>query len=170
MTLLRRWFLRRDPTWKLWPYDEYQALTYTRPEWFLRNISSGHYPRPLIFKPLIWALNRVRIWGGKYRRWQASRRNSGTYRASDLMWAATARCGCGAGLAYPHNAGMNSAWVCSAVLMGDPNIRRDITHGHYPFVFYEIKSDCQPSARGATTRPGVKRMRIGLLGPIPVRE
>lgn len=40
----------------------------------------------------------------------------------DLLYAATARCRCGAGLAYPFNhdlAMQLRAWVCSAVLKGD---------------------------------------------------
>lgn len=82
---------------------------------------------------------------------------------NDLEYAATARCSCGAGLAYaPSERGTGvckgpSAWDCSDILTG-----RAIPSGQpgsvkhdepAPFAFYEIKSERQPSARGATTRP-----------------
>jgi len=70
------------------------------------------------------------------------------------MYAATSRCKCGAGLAYRHG---DTAWDCSDILlgraapMGQPgSVQHSAT---YPFVFYEIKGENQPSARGATTRP-----------------
>ncbi len=80
----------------------------------------------------------------------------------DLTYAATSRCPCGAGLAY---GGMcieppfkiPSYWDCSDILLGravpsgQPGA---VTHtDRLPFSFYEIKSEGQPSARGATTRP-----------------
>ncbi len=68
----------------------------------------------------------------------------------DLLYSATARCPCGAGLAYAVNA-KATEWDCSAVLLGlEP---ADAKHPTYPFVFYSIKSEGQPSANGATTRP-----------------
>lgn len=82
----------------------------------------------------------------------------------DLVFAATARCQCGAGLAYdPNDRGAGtvfkgpSAWDCSAILLGDavpagaPGAVRHTDS--LPFSFYEIKSEHQPSAHGATTRP-----------------
>lgn len=80
----------------------------------------------------------------------------------DLTYAATSRCPCGAGLAYgpmcvePPFKGP-SYWDCSDILLG-----RAIPSGQpgavehtakLPFTFWEIKSENQPSARGATTRP-----------------
>ncbi len=80
-----------------------------------------------------------------------------------LLYAATARCPCGAGLAYDQDEEGDgvfrgpSAWECSAILMdaaipsGAPGA---VQHtDRLPFVFYEIKSEGQPSAKGATTRP-----------------
>ncbi len=72
------------------------------------------------------------------------------------MYAATARCLCGAGLAYvPGDPG--GAWDCSAILLGEAVPTHEpgsVQHSaKMPFVFWEIKSENQPSAEGATTRP-----------------
>lgn len=81
-------------------------------------------------------------------------------RDEDLIYAAAARCPCGAGLAYRRNAGPfgdKAHWDCSDILTGraipsgQPGAK---THtDRLPFAFYEIKSERQPSANGATTRP-----------------
>jgi hypothetical protein len=89
-----------------------------------------------------------------------------TWTDKQLRYAASARCRCGAGLAYaPDDDGAGtvfkgpSAWDCSDILTG-----RAIPSGQpgakehdepAPFAFYEVKSEDQPSARGATTRPEV---------------
>lgn len=84
-----------------------------------------------------------------------------------LLFAATARCRCGAGLAYvPEHVerlGLNSeaaSWRCSALLlMSREELEKEPTgdaarhDGPLPFAFYEIKSERQPSANGVTTRP-----------------
>lgn len=86
------------------------------------------------------------------------------YTDGQLIYAATARCPCGAGLAYATiDKGEGtpfkgpSAWDCSDILTG-----RAIPSGQpgavqhtdrLPFAFYEVKSEEQPSAQGATTRP-----------------
>jgi hypothetical protein len=71
---------------------------------------------------------------------------------AELCFAAFARCTCGAGLAYLYKSGMHGRWDCSAILKGDA--ARGTTHdGPFPFAFYSIKSEGQPSAQGATTRP-----------------
>ncbi len=77
-----------------------------------------------------------------------------------LVYAAHSRCPCGAGLAYdPCFEDENSVfvgplsgyWDCSAILLGSPN--EDVKHtGKLPFAFYEVLSEQQPSANGATTR------------------
>ena len=76
-----------------------------------------------------------------------------------LVYAAHARCDCGAGLAYdPANCeGEKRCWDCSDILLakaivkGLPGWK---THtAPLPFAFYEVKSENQPSAYGATTRP-----------------
>lgn len=87
------------------------------------------------------------------------------FKDSELIYAATARCECGAGLAYPPNAEPEEDsvfkywdyWDCSAILKGEA-IPQDqegaVKHiGKLPFTFYEIKSENQPSANGVTTRP-----------------
>jgi hypothetical protein len=81
-----------------------------------------------------------------------------TYTDKQLRYAATARCECGAGLAYPKDEPLDlrGAWDCSAILTGravpsgQPGSKVHIEP--LPFMFYEIKSEDQPSARGATTR------------------
>lgn len=76
---------------------------------------------------------------------------------SEIIYAATARCQCGAGLAYPKGIGAHGSWDCSDILTGRaaPKGREDskLHSDRYPFVFYEIKSENQPSQNGATTRP-----------------
>jgi hypothetical protein len=75
-------------------------------------------------------------------------------RARRLTYAAAARCPCGAGLAYGSG---DDCWDCAAILLGEALASGEsgaVTHtARLPFVFYEIKSEHQPSARGATTRP-----------------
>lgn len=94
--------------------------------------------------------------------------------AERLCYAATARCKCGAGLAYdpfgasggypeqgendsPFRGGLSGYWDCSAILLGTAIPKGQpgsVQHeDQLPFAFYEIKSENQPSAHGATTRP-----------------
>lgn len=81
--------------------------------------------------------------------------------AARLVYAAHSRCPCGAGLAYDPCLEDESSvfvgpasgyWDCSAILLGtaDQNVKHT---DKLPFAFYEIKSEGQPSANGATTRP-----------------
>ena len=73
----------------------------------------------------------------------------------DLIYAAYSRCPCGAGMAYRVGAKPSTdewAWDCSNIIKGCA----DESVGHtaiFPFVFWEVKSENQPSANGATTRP-----------------
>lgn len=82
-----------------------------------------------------------------------------------LVYAATLRCPCGAGMAYPKNGDYpggepdgplrwpySGYWECSAILLGtaDASVKHE---AQLPFAFYEVKDEGQPSARGATTRP-----------------
>jgi hypothetical protein len=77
-----------------------------------------------------------------------------TYAPKDLVYAATVRCLCGAGMAYVKSRALSDMkfWDCSAILLGraDEKVKHE---ARLPFVFYEIKSEKQPSANGATTRP-----------------
>lgn len=77
-----------------------------------------------------------------------------------LRYAATARCRCGAGLAYPKEIshrqpakGFGGAWFCSDVLTNRVPFEEGKHDAGLPFAFYEIKSEEQPSANGRTTRP-----------------
>ena len=75
-----------------------------------------------------------------------------TFKAHELLFSAYSRCQCGAGLAYPKNI-MDPLhyWQCADMLMGEAII----PEGHssmLPFTMYEILSESQPSAEGATTR------------------
>lgn len=67
---------------------------------------------------------------------------------SNLIFAATAKCPCGAGLAY--KADMDY-WDCSEILLNTADKKKTHT-AKLPFVFWEIKSELQPSAFGCTTR------------------
>ena len=73
--------------------------------------------------------------------------------AADLVFAATARCRCGAGYCYPdftHD--MHGHWFCSACLLGTAPAGSEHDCAK-PFAFWKIKGENQPSAGGATTRP-----------------
>lgn len=77
--------------------------------------------------------------------------------ADRLTYAAFVRCPCGHGMAYdPAAVGEGvfkgpSQWECAGVLLGTGD--RKVSHQPpLPFAFYEIKSENQPSANGATTR------------------
>lgn len=79
-----------------------------------------------------------------------------------MTFAATARCLCGAGIAYDDTCiqepfRMPSYWDCSVILLGDAIPSGEpgaVQHtDKLPFAFYEIKSENQSSAHGATTRP-----------------
>ena len=88
-------------------------------------------------------------------RWQEFR-DGVFFKDADLTYSATARCHCGAGLAHPKDCPPHHQWTCAAVLKGEGKELDDELgpkHEAYPFAFYEIKSENQPSAYGATTRP-----------------
>lgn len=80
--------------------------------------------------------------------------------AERLRYAATSRCLCGAGLAYDPFAPDKpdspfygpTEWECSAILLGTADKSAKHTEP-LPFAVYELKSEDQPSAHGATTRP-----------------
>lgn len=84
-------------------------------------------------------------------RWERFQKQGEYFKDDDLTYSAEAKCDkCGAGLAHPKDCGGFHQWTCSTVLKG---IGTDGGHGAYPFAFYEIKSEEQPSARGCSTRP-----------------
>ena len=72
-----------------------------------------------------------------------------------LVFSAKERCECGAGLAYDRRAG-TPVWDCSAILLGDAllGVGERGTIGHRPpCSFYEVVSERNRAAAGATTRP-----------------
>lgn len=70
-----------------------------------------------------------------------------------LVYSAEARCPCGAGLAYIRDPGEDEYfWDCSKIMLGTAD--KGVKHtAQLPFLFYEIKSELQPSAEGRSTRP-----------------
>jgi hypothetical protein len=88
-------------------------------------------------------------------RWERFDKLNEFFTDDDLVYSSHTRCDkCGAGLAYPKNCDIHHQWTCSHVLKG---IGADKGHAAYSFAFYEIKSENQPSANGATTRPAVSQ-------------
>lgn len=80
----------------------------------------------------------------------------------DLLYAATGRCRCGAGLAYPldHDKAWEiQAWVCSAVLKGETEGK----HDSYHWAFYKIREETSINNNGGrTTRPeGTVALTVG---------
>lgn len=83
-----------------------------------------------------------------------------SYSEEELLYSATSKCHCGAGLAYPKDSSQPdersvfksaSDWWCSTLLKGIPWDGKK--HDVFSFAIYEIKSEDQPSANGQTTRP-----------------
>ena len=67
----------------------------------------------------------------------------------ELVYAATNRCSCGHGLAYPKECGPDHHWDCSAILKGIAD--KNVLHcGQYPFMLYSIKAEDE---HYGTTRP-----------------
>ena len=73
-------------------------------------------------------------------------------KAEELRFAAYSRCKCGAGMCYPIQIALQEgAWYCSAILLGKAD--KSVMHSpSLPFALYELKSEDQPSVKGATTR------------------
>lgn len=89
-----------------------------------------------------------------------------------LVYAATSRCPCGYGFAYDPTGAVTAdttetpfhrpdRWECAGTLLYvagelEPDLRnwvKNATHEPaFPFAFYDLKSESQPSANGQTTR------------------
>lgn len=73
----------------------------------------------------------------------------------DLLYAATSRCQCGAGLALPLDHDLSwklRAWMCSAVLKGEST--EGAAHNSYPWAMYKIREETSINNNGGmTTRP-----------------
>lgn len=79
-------------------------------------------------------------------------RRNAVFSEDELVYAAYARCECGLGMAYPKKIGMFGSWYCSGMLTH--TLDHSKTHSSpLPFAMWEVKSEDQPSANGASTRP-----------------
>ena len=81
----------------------------------------------------------------------------------DLLYAATSRCRCGAGLAYPldHDKAWEiHAWVCSAALKGETEGKE---HDIYYWAMYKVREETSINNDGGrTTRPnGTIALTVG---------
>lgn len=86
------------------------------------------------------------------KRFQKRLQENPIFAAEELVFAATSRCSCGAGLAYPKECNSGHYWDCSEILMGIA--KKEVKHtDQLPFAYYEVKFENQPSANGMTTRP-----------------
>lgn len=84
-------------------------------------------------------------------RWERFDKHGEYFTDLELVYSSHARCDkCGAGMAYPKGCDPFHQWTCSNVLKG---IGMDKGHQALPFTMYEVKSEDQPNANGATTRP-----------------
>ena len=75
----------------------------------------------------------------------------------ELIYAATARCNCGAGLAHPLDTAKSfklRAWLCAKVLKGEVPEAELGQHDSFPFAFYKVREESSiNNASGETTRP-----------------
>lgn len=109
-------------------------------------------------KPKKERLQQISAQRGKavQQRIEAALKGRGDFKLDELRFAAYERCSCGAGFAYPVDIDIRlpnrACWDCSAILRG--LAEHGSSHSNsMPFAFYEVKSENQPSANGATTRP-----------------
>lgn len=87
-----------------------------------------------------------------------------TYFDKELLYAATGRCKCGAGLAYPldyEDAMRMQAWVCSRVLKGE--VSMSTNHEAFAFSMWKVREETSiNNLEKATTRPsGTVALTIG---------
>lgn len=73
----------------------------------------------------------------------------------ELIYAASKRCRCGAGMAYPKGIGMHGFWECSSLLTHRETPGEMVHTERLSFAHYEIVNEKQRSAAGLTTRPAV---------------
>lgn len=83
----------------------------------------------------------------------------GDFKPLELHYAASMRCVCGHGMAYPNGIGMGGAWYCSAILKGVADCSVEHSPEH-PFSFWSIKSEDQCyRVGGRSTRPADEPLR-----------
>lgn len=105
-------------------------------------------------KPINEELRKIYLQEAKEvkERIEKALQGNGDFTLDELTYAAYTTCDCGCGMAYPKNIGVQGAWYCSNILLGKAS--KETPHsGEMPFAFYEVKSEKQSSANGATTRP-----------------
>jgi hypothetical protein len=73
---------------------------------------------------------------------------NGTFTDDELRYAATHRCICKAGMAYPKDIAVNGSWYCSDILTGRAPHHTEHS-SQMPFMYYEVMSERD----GETTRP-----------------
>lgn len=71
-----------------------------------------------------------------------------------LVFAAKARCDCGAGFAYDKRSA-RPVWDCSSILLGDALLAGEASVSAHsrPCEYFELVSERAPAAHGASTRP-----------------
>ena len=87
-----------------------------------------------------------------------------TYTDKEIEYATTARCQCGAGMAYPLDASEAmelAAWHCSAQLKGEV---AGGVHDRLPFAYYKVREETSINNReGLTTRgPNTRALKQGV--------
>lgn len=95
---------------------------------------------------------------------------------AELLYSATARCKCGAGLAYPFDTKLSmqiGAWVCSRVLRGDvaghathPPFLSTVSEGEhdaFDWAFYKVREETSINNEGghSTRPPGTVARTVG---------
>src|SRR5579859_1506264 len=152
-----RWIAKRIPSWPCVAIAKRRQCFCQIASTLIRDIST---PMRSLWRHLVEGCRVLHSHA-------SGRRHERRVSDSDLIYAASDRCMCGAGLAYPRSPGPYGAWSCSHYLLE----RGRVTGEHVvrlPFVFFDVLSEDQPSARGSTTRPTVRKVRrcgtIRLLG------
>ena len=114
-----------------------------------------HAPHPRVFH---WPFHRVELWA-RLQRCQPCRlraKMEGKLKDIDLVFAESATCPCGAGLAYRIDAGTHDSWDCSDILTGralpKENVNSVVHTDRLPFAFWKVKSERRTGGR-YTTRP-----------------
>lgn len=175
--MTNRAFERRWPRWTstLFNHIGNYGLRGTFREWLFQNGRKWRY-RLTRKSGIDWFLTRRRA------------RRGIPYKESELRYSQRARCRCGAGLAYwPGGFFLRSrdvyeshGWLCADILTGKIPLKENMAqehgikemrgekpdpekHDYYPFMFYEIRSEDQPShdpPHGVVYR----KVLFGLLG------
>lgn len=91
---------------------------------------------------------------GNVQAWWRRRRREALARR--LVYSARERCACGAGFAYDSRNLRRADWDCSAIILGDALFsagERGAVDHSAPCQYFDLVSERQPAAMGASTRP-----------------